>query len=249
VPRRQSASFTPDRQFQGKVALITGASRGIGLAIADALAAHGCNVIISGRDRHALARATKQLSQREVQVQDLICDVGDANSVDALFAAIRDRQNSLDFLVNNAGVAHPMTEIARMPLVMWQEVIATNLTGMFLCARAALPLMKRGAVIVNNLSVAAKGVFPGEAAYVASKHGALGFTRTLREELREKGIRVIALMPGPTDTEIWNQFWPDAPRTKMMSPATVATTVVAALALPENAAVDELVISPATGSL
>ena len=118
-----------------------------------------------------------------------------------------------------------------------------------MCTRAALPLMPRGGTIVNNLSVAAKGVFAGEAAYIASKHGAKGFTDTLREEERARGIRVIGLYPGPTDTDIWNQFMPEAPRERMMSPATVAAAVLNVLTLPENATVEELVLAPTSGAI
>jgi len=109
--------------------------------------------------------------------------------------------------------------------------------------------MKRGSTIVNNLSIAAERVFPGSAAYNASKHGALGFTNTLREELRPKGIRVIALMPGATDTAIWDELWPKAPRHKMMSAETVARTVVDALRLPENTTVEKIVVMPSSGTL
>jgi short-subunit dehydrogenase len=109
--------------------------------------------------------------------------------------------------------------------------------------------MKRGATIVNNLSIAATRVFPGTAAYNASKHGALGFTNTLREELRGKGIRVIALLPGATDTAIWNILWPEAPRKKMMSAETIATALLNALLLPENSTVEELCIMPTAGAL
>jgi short-subunit dehydrogenase len=107
--------------------------------------------------------------------------------------------------------------------------------------------MKRGSAIVNNLSIAARRVFPGSAAYAASKHGGLGFTTTLREELRAEGIRVIALLPGATDTAIWNQFWPDAPRKRMMRPVTVAEAVIHALTLPAEATVEELTILPSGG--
>jgi NAD(P)-dependent dehydrogenase (short-subunit alcohol dehydrogenase family) len=120
---------------------------------------------------------------------------------------------------------------------------------MFLVTRAALPLMKRGASIVNNLSVSAKGVFPGMSAYNASKHGAAGFTNTLREELREQGIRVIGLYPGATDTDIWKQFRPEAPRKRMMKAETIAEAVLFAVSLPPEATVEELVIAPTRGAL
>jgi len=162
---------------------------------------------------------------------------------------VKRRFRRLDILVNNAGVAHPGLPVGRLPLGTWKEVIDTNLSGMFLVTQAALPLMKRGSVIVNNLSIAAKRVFPGSSAYNASKHGALGFTSTLREELREQEIRVIALLPGATDTEIWNTLWPEAPRKKMMSPKTVAQAVVTALSTPDDGTVEELTILPSAGTL
>ena len=109
--------------------------------------------------------------------------------------------------------------------------------------------MNRGSAIVNNLSISAKRVFPGSSAYNASKHGALGLTNTLREELRPHGIRVIALLPGATDTDIWNTLWREAPRQKMMKAETVARAVVNALCVPVEATVEELVILPASGTL
>jgi NAD(P)-dependent dehydrogenase (short-subunit alcohol dehydrogenase family) len=233
-------------QLKDKVALVTGGSRGIGLAIARALAAEGCDLVITARDRAKLNKAAKELEQN---VAPLICDVRDAKAVEKLFVAVRDRFGRLDILINNAGVAHANLHVAKLPLESWREVIDINLTGMFLVTRAALPLMRRGGTIVNNLSISAKRVFPGSSAYNASKHGALGFTNTLREELRAKGIRVIALLPGATRTDIWNQFWPDAPREKMISANTVAQAVVNALTLPENSTVEELVILPSAGTL
>jgi short-subunit dehydrogenase len=109
--------------------------------------------------------------------------------------------------------------------------------------------MKPGSVIVNNLSVAAKQIFPGLSAYNASKHGALGFTNTLREELREKEIRVVALLPGATATDIWDVFWPEAPRKKMVRPELIAQAVVDAVNLPAEASVDEISILPSAGVL
>jgi NAD(P)-dependent dehydrogenase (short-subunit alcohol dehydrogenase family) len=125
----------------------------------------------------------------------------------------------------------------------------TNLDGMFLVSQAALAMMKRGGTIVNNLSIAANRVFAGSAAYNASKHGGLGLTNTLREELRPRGIRVIALLPGATDTDIWTTLWPQAPRRKMMLPATVAQVVLDAIMLPANATVESLEIRPTAGTL
>lgn len=239
---------TPPR-LQGKVALITGGNQGLGLAIARALAQEKCELVISGRNSATLHQAAKTLATRGVRVLPMVCDVRDEPAVTALLAAVKERFRRLDVLVNNAGVAHGNLKIADLPVQAWREVIDTNLTGMFLVTRTALSLMERGSTIVNNLSVSAKRAFPGMAAYTAAKHGGLGFTKTLREELRPKGIRVIALLPGATNTEIWDAFWPEAPKKKMMSAESVARAVVGALLLPEESTVEELVIAPTGGAL
>src|SRR5207247_8304668 len=177
------------------------------------------------------------------------CDIRDPDSVDDLFRSLRRQFKHLDILINNAGIAHANLPVERLPFPVWKSVIETNLDGTFLVTQAALAMMKRGGTIVNNLSIAANRVFAGSAAYNASKHGALGLTNTLREELREKGIRVIALLPGATDTAIWNALWPEAPRKKMMQPETVAQAVANALVLPTESTVEELVIMPSAGTL
>ena len=233
-------------RLRNKSVLITGASRGIGLAVARVLAAEGCRLIITGRNAPTLNKAAKQLGRRTLP---LVCDVQDPAQVRATFAAIRRQFGHLDILVNNAGIAHATLPVAELPFDTWRAVINTNLNGMFLVTQRALPLMMRGSVIVNNLSIAAKRVFSGGSAYNASKHGALGFTNTLREELREKGIRVIALLPGATDTDIWDSCWPGAPRKKMMSPETVAKALLCALVLPKQTTMEELTVLPSAGVL
>ncbi len=240
--------------LSGRLALITGANRGIGLAIARALAREGCRLVITGRDERALARARAELEKihshkLHVPVLAQACDVRSPDSVDYLFALIRGLHKPLDILINNAGIGHANQIVAELPYPAWMQVIDTNLNGLFLVTQAALAVMKRGSTIVNNLSIAADRVFPGLAAYNASKHGALGFTDTLREELRPKRIRVIALLPGATDTAIWEAMWPEAPRRKMMSAETVARTVVNALLLPDNATAEKIVLRPSIGTL
>ncbi len=238
----------------GRLALITGANRGIGLAIAQDLARAGCNLIITARDQRALAKARTELEKLQpaklhLHVLAQSCDVRSPDSVDYHFALVRGLHKPLDILINTAGFGHPHLTVSDLPYPTWMKVIDTNLNGLFLVTQAALAVMKRGSTIVNNLSIAAERVFPGSAAYNASKHGALGFTNTLREELRPKGIRVIALMPGATDTAIWNTLWPKAPRRKMMSPETIARAVVGALLLPENTTAEKIVVMPSSGAL
>jgi NAD(P)-dependent dehydrogenase (short-subunit alcohol dehydrogenase family) len=247
VTHRTSPRST--QQLDSYVALVTGATRGIGLAIAQALAEEGCSLVLTGRDEQALRRISRELASAKIKILAQPCDVRDPQSVDDLFRAIRRQFKRLDILINNAGIAHANLTVDKLPLPLWKDVIETNLTGMFLVTQAALGLMKRGGTIVNNLSIAANRVFPGSAAYIASKHGALGLTNTLREELRPKGIRVVSLLPGATNTDVWNTLWPEAPRKKMMSPDTVAAAVVNAILLPPNATVETLEILPTVGLL
>jgi NAD(P)-dependent dehydrogenase (short-subunit alcohol dehydrogenase family) len=177
------------------------------------------------------------------------CDVRDESAIATYFDKVRERLGHVDILFNNAGIAHSDATVDKLTVEHWRDVLDTNTTGLFLPTKHALPLMSRGGVIVNNLSISAKSAFAGAAAYNASKWAGLGFTNTLREEVRKRGIRVVALMPGATNTDIWNQFWPDAPRHKMMTPETIAQAVVFAAAAPEEASVDEITIGPTGGAL
>jgi NAD(P)-dependent dehydrogenase (short-subunit alcohol dehydrogenase family) len=237
------------RRLGGQMALITGASRGIGLAIARELAAEGCDLILTSREEGNLKQIGRELSRKRIRVVTCPCDVRDPHSVDDLFRMIRSEFHRMDILINNAGIAHENLSVEKLPYPIWRDVMATNLDGIFLVTQAALKLIPRGGTIVNNLSIAATRVFPGSAAYNASKHAALGLTNTLREELRPRGVRVIGLLPGATDTGIWNALWPQAPRKKMLSSETVARAVLNAILLPPNSTVETLEILPTVGTL
>ncbi|MBZ5491650.1 MAG: SDR family NAD(P)-dependent oxidoreductase [Acidobacteriia bacterium] len=233
---------------QNPVAVITGGGSGIGLAMARIFAASGYSVVITGRDAKRLQKAAATISEKK-QVAGIPCDVRNPASVEKLFREIGKQHSVIDVLINNAGVAHALAPVDQLSIETWKEVIDTNLTGTFLVTRAALPLMRAGGTIVNNLSVAALQPFAGMAAYNASKFGALGFTHALREDLHKRGIRVLALLPGATDTDIWSQFWPDAPKEKMISAETVAQAVLHAVSAPANTAIEEIRIGPAAGVL
>ena len=224
--------------------MITGGSRGIGRAIATALAAADAKTYITGRDAVTLEKASN-----EIGATPLPCDHCNAPEVEGVLAKIKERDGKLDILINNAGAAHSFADVDKLELDIWHKAINLNLDGVFFSTHYALPLMPRGSIIVNNLSIAAKQAFPGMSAYTAAKQGALGFTNVLREELRPRGIRVVALIPGAINTDIWNQFWISAPREKMMSPETVARAIVQAVTLPPEASLDELLIMPSAGTL
>jgi NAD(P)-dependent dehydrogenase (short-subunit alcohol dehydrogenase family) len=232
-----------------KVALITGGGSGIGLAMARVFAGAGYAVLITGRDRSRLEAAVQELKSAKASISAVPCDVSDPQAVERLFSEVGAKFSKIDVLINNAGVAHALAPVAEIPLATWKRVVDTNLTGTFLITRAALLLMRADATIVNNLSVAAVHSFPGMAAYNASKAGALSFTNVLREELRKAGIRVLALLPGAVDTEIWSQFWPDAPREKMVSAETVAEAVLHAVTAPASTTIEEIRIGPTVGVL
>jgi len=250
LPRSKARRKPGSRpRLRGKVALITGASRGIGLAIARSFAAEGYKLVITGRKLPPLEKAGRELTRLGSRVLAKVCDVRDPESVQSLAASVKKQFGRVDILINNAGIAHPSVPVEKLSYADWKAVIDTNLTGTFLVTRAILALMPDGGTIVNNLSVAAKRVFPGWSAYNTSKHGALGLTNTLREELRPRGIRVIALLPGATDTDIWDTPWPDAPRKNMMSADTVAKALADALTLPIGSTVEELTIAPTSGAL
>ena len=237
-----SLKYNPSmaQRLSGKIGVITGASRGIGLALARALSSEGCELVLAAR---------KMTSTDIPLALAHPCDVRNPESVTAFFAEVRQRFGRIDILINNAGNAHALLNVAEMPIDVFRDVLDTSLFGTFLCTKAALPLMSRGGTIVNNLSICAVQVFPQESAYCAAKFGALGFTNVLREECRPKGIRVMSLIAGATATDIWDQFMPDAPREKMLAPETVAEAVVNALVLPDNSAIDEIRISPAAGAI
>lgn len=178
---------------------ITGGGTGIGLAAARALAPSGARFTLVGRDG---ARAQSAAEAFE-HAHGLPCDVADEASVTAAFAAARDRYGAVDILINNAGIT-PSAPLHSMDLSMWNEVLAINLTGAFLCSRAALADMyaNRWGRIVNVASIAGLKGGPYISAYCASKHGLIGMTRALAHEAAKRGVTVNAICPGYVETDI-----------------------------------------------
>ena len=180
-----------------KHAFITGASRGIGAAIARALADDGWKLTLTGREAPTALAA-------ELDAFAVAMDQTDPASIDAAFAAARAAQGPLQALVNNAGAVET-APFARTTPEQWQRMLAVNLTGPFLCCQAALPDLKAAGPagrIVNIASTAALKGYAYVSAYVAAKHGVLGLTRTLALELAKEGVTVNAVCPGYTETDI-----------------------------------------------
>jgi NAD(P)-dependent dehydrogenase (short-subunit alcohol dehydrogenase family) len=226
--------------------LITGASRGIGRAIAKKLAAADVTLLLHGRDTVALAETCKSLKSDCAGVISLIHDLATPSGVSDLMAEVGDRP--LDLLVNNAGIAivKPFAEITP---VEWEQTLGVNVTAPFLLTQHFAPRMPPGASIVNVLSIAATTGFPNWSAYCMSKFALEGFFQSVREELREHKIRVINIYPAAADTEIWNGIEGDWPRRKMISAEQVASAVAYALSRPSDVAVENITISSAAGNL
>jgi NAD(P)-dependent dehydrogenase (short-subunit alcohol dehydrogenase family) len=188
-----------------KRTIVTGGTRGIGRAVARALAADGGQVMITGRDRAQVSEVVASLGSEvgdPSRVAGTAGDIRDRASVDALVAETARRFGGVDALVNNAGVG-VFTEVASMTDADWARVIDTNLTGVFYASRAVLPELRKagGGWIVNIASLAGRNYFPGGAAYCASKAGLVAFTEALMQEVRFDGIRVTVVMPGSVATD------------------------------------------------
>ena len=226
--------------------LITGASRGIGRAIAEKLAAPDVTLLLHGRDTVALREVCKLTKPRCAQVTSLIYDLATTSGVSDLIAEVGN--DPLDLLVNNAGVAivKPFGEITP---IEWEQTVGVNITAPFMLTQRFAPNMPPGSSIVNILSVAAKTGYPNWSAYCMSKFALEGFSQSVREELRERKIRVINVYPAATDTNIWNSIDGDWPREKMISPDDVASAVAYALSRPGDVALENITLSSLTGNL
>lgn len=190
--------------LQGQVAIVTGASRGIGRAIALQLAAQGANVVVNYASSAAAAEnVVAEITAAKGQALALQADVSQADQVDTLLNTVLEKFKRIDILVNNAGITRDNL-LLRMKPEDWQAVIDLNLTGVFLCTRAVSKIMlkQRSGRIINITSVAGQMGNPGQANYSAAKAGVIGFTKTVAKELASRGITVNAVAPGFIATDM-----------------------------------------------
>ncbi len=191
-----------------RVAIVTGAARGIGLAVAQRLVADGLQVALLDRDEAATREAAASLGEG---AQPFICDIADSASVNATIAAVVARWGRIDVLVNNAGIVGPNKPLIEVGDEEWARVVAINLNGAFYCCRAAAPEMLKHdwGRIVNIASIAGKEGNPNLAGYSATKAAVIGLTKSLGKELALTGVRVNAIAPAVIETEILEQATPE----------------------------------------
>ena len=230
-----------------QLAVVTGGTQGIGWALVDALAKRGAAVAFCSRNGAAAEDLAHDLRALGVRTVGAASDIRDEAQVAEFAERVLREAGRPTILVNNAGIGHfgPVTE---MTAAAWDDVMATNLRGMFLVTRAFLPAMAargRGA-IVNIASLAARNGIAEGAAYSASKHGVLGFSKSLMLEVRTLGVRVMAVCPGSVNTAFLDGDTPfDPNRSRILLPDDVAKATLDALELPDRALVSELDIRPA----
>jgi NAD(P)-dependent dehydrogenase (short-subunit alcohol dehydrogenase family) len=230
-----------DTFLSGKHALVTGATRGIGRAIAEDLLRAGAKVAICGRTRDGVDRAVEELSALG-SVMGEPADVSKWESAEHLFETVHDRFGGLDILVNNAGIGI-FRSVADLSVEDWRRVIDLNLSGVFYCSRLAIPLMKArgGGYIIHISSLAGKNAFPGGAAYNASKFGLNGFSEAMMQDLRYDNIRVSYIMPGSVDTEFSTR---SGAASWKIAPEDVAQVVTSLLRMPERTLVSRVEMRP-----
>jgi len=230
--------------------MVTGAGSGLGREVALHWGRHGFGLILLGRNEERLQSLALELQDLNAESKYAVCDVRDSAQVRAAMEKCGAWAGRLDVLFNNAGVGQ-FLPLSGTTDEIWCETIETNLTGAFNCTREALPLFESagGGLIINNASVAAKRGFPQFAAYCASKAGLLGFSNSIREELRAQNIRVSVVLPGATDTPFWDHVEGEWSRSKMV-PLEHVARIIANIALePPELQLEEITIMPAGGAL
>jgi 3-oxoacyl-[acyl-carrier protein] reductase len=228
-----------------QIAVVTGAARGIGEAIADRLAGMGATVVLSARDQARLTQVKTGIEQRGGRAFALPCDLTDANAVAALGENVRKEHGRCDILVNNAGVGVLRKPLVDLPVEEWDKMMLTNLRAPYLMIRHLAPLMiaARSGHIINVSSLAGKNPLPEGAAYSASKWGLNGLTYSVAEELRQYNVRVSVIAPGSVNTHFGGGGSTKNP-TRMIQPDDVAQVVAMLVTQAPTSFVSEVLLRP-----
>ena len=233
----------------GKVAIVTGAGRGIGRAISVALAAESATIVLSARSQKHLQQAADMVAQAGGKARIIHTELTDEQSIKNLLRETAERFGRLDILVNNAGITHSAL-LEETATEDWERLMWVNARAPFILCREALPLLRKSerAYIINIASVVGVKGYPEQSAYTSSKHALRGMTISLAEELRGTNIRVHILCPGGVATHMVARVRPDIPTEELIGPEEVAELVHYLVTHKGNAVVDELHIRRATST-
>jgi len=228
----------------GQVAVVTGAGRGIGAAIAKELSGLGATAVLCGRTGAALDSAAQAIVRAGGKAETVTCDVTSLQSVEAAARRVETSFGRVDVLVNNAGIRGFEGPLHQLPRESWEQILNTNLRGVYYSVRAFAPMMIRGRSghIINISSLAGKNALPNGAAYAASKWGLNGLSYSLAEELRGYNIRVAVICPGSTNTELSPHGGKDP--AKMLQPEDVAHAVRILVTQSPQSFVSEILLRP-----
>ncbi len=233
-------------------AIITGASSGIGKATALAFAKAGIHVALVSRSQEKLEAIASAAREVGVEAKAYPLDLANIEEVKAKIAAIAADFAPIDILVNNAGIGYT-NPLSETPLADWQKVLDLNLTSIFQCVLAVLPGMRDRAqgTIINVASIAAQNPIPNWGAYGVSKAGLVAFSQVLAAEERANGIRVVNICPGAVNTPLWetDTVQADLNREAMLTPETVAQSILHTAVLPAQAVIEEITVMPSAGTL
>ncbi len=237
------------KQLASKVAIVTGASRGIGRAISVALAQEAATVVLAARSIQKLQETADQVTKAGGKAEIVVTELTEEESIKNLVKVTHEKFSRLDILVNNAGVTHS-AKLEETTTEDWERCMQVNVRAPFILCREALGLLKKSQAgyIINIASVVGVKGYPLQSAYTSSKHALRGMTISLAEELKGSNIRVHLLCPGGVDTELVQKVRPDIKRDELMQPEEIAELVLYLVTHKGNAVIDELHIRRATST-
>ena len=232
--------------LKDRVALVTGASRGIGRSISMALAQAGAHVIITSRNVEQLQKVQKEIGGNATPIPS---DLSVEDDVDALFDLIKDREGRLDILVNNAAIGL-WGHLVDFSMSDFDKIMNLNVRGLYLCCQRAMKLMipRKSGYIINISSVVGFKGYPNQSAYTASKHAVMGITKSLAVEAREHNIQVSAIQPGGVETDFAFEARPDLDPSILIKPEDIAQCILFLLSLSDRAWVDQIHVRRRNGT-
>jgi 3-oxoacyl-[acyl-carrier protein] reductase len=229
---------------------VVGASRGIGKEIAKQFASIGCEVCLSARNKKHLDAVVGEITRLGGRARAFPCDISSVVSINTSAERIRKQVGTVDVLINNAGIT-VFKSFLTTTSKEFNDIISTNLLGYIFSVKAVLPSMvkRKQGWIINILSTAAVRTFPNSSAYTATKSGMLGVGKVLREELRQHGVKVVNIMPGPTETEMWSASARKKYSKRMMRAKSVAEAVLEIYRLPQDLVIEDVILGPIKGDI